>query len=239
MTAKWTPRLKGTQGLPAGLIADQMIQYRLAGDPSTYNDEAGNLMWADGPGCIAEYRMLVPAPAVPEPAPRGGVGDVNGKALGTAARFNASKPDLSLIPAGIFAAVAAYGAGPSLTPSIHWGLVTARLGDFQMREDGREALYHALQIMDNDGQMWAECARVFEYGKEKYSPWNWARGQAWSIPIASALRHIVFGLPLGPLDSESGLPHRGHIACNIVMLLWFFDHYPEGDDRYAPPLPHA
>lgn len=72
MTAKWTPRLKGTQGLPAGLIDDQLIQYRLAGDPNTYHDEAGNLMWADGPGCIAEYRMLVPAPAVPEPAPQGG-----------------------------------------------------------------------------------------------------------------------------------------------------------------------
>lgn len=238
MNVQWTTRLKGTRGLPAGLIADQMIQYRLAGDPGVYHDEAGNLMWTDGPGCIADYRLLVPAPAMPDPAPPAGVGDINGKALGTAARFNASKPDLSLIPAGILASVSSYGSGPLRMPSISWAMVLARLGDFQMHEEGRDALYHVLQIMDNDGQMWAECARVFAYGKEKYSPWNWARGQAWSIPIASALRHIVFGLPLGPLDPESGLPHRGHVACNIVMLLWFFDHFPEGDDRYTPPLPH-
>ena len=62
--------------------------------------------------------------------------------------------------------------------------------------------------------------------------WNWAKGQAWSVPLASALRHIVFGILAGEThDPESGETHRGHVACNIVMLLTYLTSYPEGDDR--------
>ena len=229
----WIKRAVGTRGLPAGLGMNQMVEFRVGDDPMVHADEAGQLAWGDGPGAISEYRPLVPA----------GVGDVNGTALGTAARFNASKPDLSLIPAGILAAWAEYDGCKKdyLSPTIYWPLVLSSIGAFQMRDDGRGMLLHALHVMDNDGLLWADCARVFDYGRQKYSAWNWARGQAWSIPIASALRHIVFGTLQGEtIDPESGLPHRGHIACNIVMLLWFIDHYPEGDDRFTPPaLPHA
>lgn len=238
----WVKRPAGTRGVPAGVGNDTLVQYRHLGDPSTYDDRAGNLAWGDGPGAILEYRVLGPGlPFVQTigPAPTD-VGDVAGTTLGSAARFNAGKPDLSLIPGTIMAECAGYASGPLTMPSVVWPMVLARLGDFQMREEGRDALLHVLQIMDNDGRMWADCARVFAYGKEKYSAWNWARGQAWSIPVASALRHIVFGTLQGEdLDPESGLPHRGHIACNVVMLLWFWEHFPQGDDRYTPPLPHV
>lgn len=69
MTASWTARMPGTQGLPAGLTLNQLIEFRLEGDPGVYNDEAGNLMWHDGPGCIADYRLLVPADAAPKKHP--------------------------------------------------------------------------------------------------------------------------------------------------------------------------
>jgi hypothetical protein len=55
---------------------------------------------------------------------------------------------------------------------------------------------------------------------------------AWSIPLACAARHLVFGMMAGEeFDLESKLTHRGHFLCNIVMLLTFIRTYPEGDDR--------
>lgn len=238
MSDGWIKRPKGTKGLPAGLNRHDLIEVRLEGDDGVCSDpdRAENWDWLDGPGQIALYRVLAPA------AKPAGVGDVNGTTLGSAARFNASKPDLSLIPAGIMADYADQVRDlPHPNSEIYWPMVLRHLGDFQMRDADAFSLRNALRVMDNDDRLWADCARVFDYGREKYSAWNWARGQAWSIPLASALRHIVFGTAEGEmLDPESGLPHRGHIACNIVMLLWFIEHYPQGDDRFNPPaLPHA
>jgi hypothetical protein len=246
MSDGWIKRPKGTKGLPAGLDRHDLIHVWLAGEP-VYHPEAELAMiwnWADGPGQIDSYRVLARAatPATPAAKPAG-VGDVNGTTLGSAARFNASKPDLSLIPAGIMARYLKARETRAACSVTDWSLVLMSLGTFQMSGDKTflSPLLDALYEMDNDGKMWAECARVFDYGRQKYSAWNWARGQAWSIPIASALRHIVFGTAVGEtLDPESGLPHRGHIACNIVMLLWFIEHYPQGDDRFSPPaLPHS
>lgn len=229
MTA-WIKRPLGTRGVPAGVGNDALVEYRHADDPKVYDDRAGNLAWGDGLGAIEAYRRMVPE----------GVGDVTGKTLGSAARFNADKPDLSLIPARAMAGLrrwAEHQVPRAAAFRIDWTSVLDALGDFQMRAvDDDGALYRALWLMDNDGAVWADCARVFAYGREKYSPWNWARGQAWSVPIASVLRHIVFGTTRGEdLDPESGLSHRGHIACNIVMLLWFLNAYPAGDDRFTPP----
>lgn len=240
----WVKRIPGTRGVPAGVGNDTLVQYRHLGDPSTYDDRAGNLAWGDGPGCILAYRVLGPGlPFVQTtgPAPIG-VGDIAGTTPGSAARFNTGKPDLSLIPAGIIAELQRWSAplrdAPRPAFRVDWCGVLTALDDFQMRRDVdfRNTLYRALHLMDNDGKLWAEIARVFAYGKEKYSAWNWARGQAWSIPIASWMRHIVFGTLQGEdLDPESGLTHRGHIGCNVVMLLWFLEDYPEGDDRFTPP----
>jgi len=109
-----------------------------------------------------------------------------------------------------------------------------RLQSFQMRGpyDPQLALLHVLCCID-DGDLLEDCARVFEYGMRKYAAWNWARGQAWSIPIGSAMRHLVAMARGEENDPESGLPHRGHAACNLVMLAWYAQHYQAGDDR--PP----
>ncbi len=105
------------------------------------------------------------------------------------------------------------------------------LGVWQRGQDPN-FLLDVLTRLGPDG--WEECARVFEYGRRKYAAWNWAKGMPWSVPLACAARHLVamhFGLLL---DNESGLPHRGHVFCNVVMLLTFLDTYPEGND--LPPL---
>jgi len=61
------------------------------------------------------------------------------------------------------------------------------------------------------------------------------KGMKWSVPIACALRHEL-AIRLGEEnDPESGLPHRGHIACNLIMLMYYVENYPEGDDRRGEP----
>lgn len=75
------------------------------------------------------------------------------------------------------------------------------------------------------------AADVFGYGAKKYAAWNWAKGMAWSVPYECALRHLEAWYRGEELDPESGLPHLGHVMCNLIMLTHYADHYKEGDDR--------
>lgn len=77
----------------------------------------------------------------------------------------------------------------------------------------------------------ADEARVWEYGKKKYSAFNWAKGMDWSIPFACAMRHMAAWQRGEENDPESGLPHLAHTICNLRMLTLFAQTYPEGDDR--------
>jgi hypothetical protein len=154
------------------------------------------------------------------------VGDVNSDERGSGARFNDGKPDLALIPLRVLAE--SFADKTHGTPE-HAAVVALHcLGEWQ--EGGEEScLYAALRAL---GDCWAECAQVFEYGRRKYAAWNWAKGMAWSVPLACAARHIVWGILAGEhLDPESGKPHHGHVYCNIVMLLTYQRTFPEGDDR--------
>ena len=107
------------------------------------------------------------------------------------------------------------------------------IGDVSSNERGSGARY-------NDGKPAMElvpllaledCARVFDYGRRKYSDWNWAKGMPWSAPLACLLRHMAAWQRGEDLDPESGLPHLGHAMCNLVMLSTFARTYREGDDR--------
>lgn len=232
-TINWIPRTRGQRGLPAGLSEGETVIYRLKGCASEFTDQAGELNWRDGPGEIECYARLVPATA--------GVGDVNDTAEGTAARFNAGKPRLELIPAGLILELHKYRGARGCRPparDVDWLALLDVLDTLQMASGGRDVVLAALDILaQGPVNLWAEIADVFDYGQKKYSAWNWARGQAWSIPIGSALRHLVLGVLQGEaIDPESGLPHRGHIGCNLVMLWWFMGVHPKGDDRFVPPL---
>lgn len=107
------------------------------------------------------------------------------------------------------------------------------VGDVNSAEKGSGARY-------NDGKPAFELiplyllegeARVWDYGRRKYAPWNWAKGMPWSVPFACAMRHLAAWQRGEELDPESGFPHLDHIACNIRMLQLFARTYPEGDDR--------
>lgn len=157
-----------------------------------------------------------------------GIGDVTSDAKGSGARFNAGKPDFSLVPLTMVA-----GAYDIIQPDpSRSGPITAleSLGLYQQTQD-TDYLFDVLHRIGSDG--WEECARVFEYGKRKYAAWNWAKGMPWSVPLACAARHLLAMIRGESTDPESGEPHRGHVFCNVVMLLQYTKTYTEGND--LPP----
>lgn len=159
----------------------------------------------------------------------GGIGDVHSTARGSGARFNAGKPPMELVPACLisefFAGVACTEVQDEARSALYY------LGLWQQRCAENDYLRLALSALSADG--WYECAQVFDYGKRKYAEWNWVKGMPWSVPFACAVRHLMAILRGETNDPESGLPHRGHVFCNLVMLMTFENTYPEGDDR--PP----
>lgn len=68
-----------------------------------------------------------------------------------------------------------------------------------------------------------EVAKVLTFGAKKYSPNNWkgfTKEQQDEI-LGSLLRHILEYQKGNKLDSESGLHHLAHAACNIAFILYF------------------
>ena len=74
-------------------------------------------------------------------------------------------------------------------------------------------------------------AKVLEQGAKKYAPRNWERGMKWMICYACILRHLLKWLQGEKVDSESGLSHMAHIACNAFFLIEYEETCPELDDR--------
>jgi len=151
------------------------------------------------------------------------VGDINSKVKGSGARLNAGKAPLDLIPVSVWrskwrTAMAQSVDGEQLM-DIMYALESWQAGDYK-------AFNSLLAFNDLEG-----ACRVFEYGAKKYAAWNWAKGMAWSVPLGCALRHMQAVLDGEFIDDESGLPHLDHVLCNIIMLDFFEDTYPEGDDR--------
>lgn len=165
-----------------------------------------------------------------------GVGDVNGTEKGSGARFNAGKPDLSLIPLNIIAEnISTLPAVDAVKDDVDLYGVLREVHEFQFTGH-KKYLYSAILACSS---AWGECADVFTFGKKKYSAWNWRRGMLWSIPLACIARHALKLSEGEILDADSGLPHRGHIMCNLVMLIEFCENYKEGNDLPIDGANHA
>lgn len=156
------------------------------------------------------------------------VGDLESNERGTGARFNDGKPPMELIPLRLLARQLRR----------HTSAVLYRLADFAEARDGNAlyAAYEAAASMNGWGivRLMETEALVFGYGAKKYAAWNWTKGMPWSVPVACIIRHLLAIERDEHLDPESGLPHAGHIACNLRMLMHYVDHYPEGDDLFPP-----
>ena len=155
-------------------------------------------------------------------------GDLDSSERGSGARKSAGKPQLDLIPIRFWIE--------------HWE-------EMPWEDDNTRDLMQVLHFLaawqegDNPGVNLSYALRqamhwspagiaVFEFGAEKYARWNWAKGMPWRIPVGCILRHARQILEFGEMyDQDSGETHYGHILCNIIMLAWYEEHYPEGDDR--------
>jgi hypothetical protein len=73
--------------------------------------------------------------------------------------------------------------------------------------------------------------RVLEFGAEKYSDWNWAKGLKYTEICESMLRHIHAFIEGEDDDPESKLHHVGHILCNAMFLSYMFIFKKDMDDR--------
>lgn len=69
-------------------------------------------------------------------------------------------------------------------------------------------------------------ARVLEYGAKKYTVGEVSGRENWKKPmdkkqiLNSMMRHLVRLMEDEELDSESKLPHVGHIMANAMMYSW-------------------
>lgn len=150
------------------------------------------------------------------------VGDVNSTAKGSGARYNAGKAPLELVPFSILEIVAKDKFLQDFLSKMNLYQFTGDVGFL-------EGCVLQLEAYIPD------CAHVFEYGRKKYSEWNWLKGMAWSIPLACIGRHAMKINNGEELDIESGQSHWGHIMCNLVMLITYAEVFPEGNDLPKKP----
>ena len=76
-----------------------------------------------------------------------------------------------------------------------------------------------------------EISKVYQYGAKKYARDNWKKGYQWSLNFDAMMRHMFAFWEGEDLDPESGCSHVGHAAWHCLTLLWFMQHYKDGDDR--------
>lgn len=160
------------------------------------------------------------------------VGDLNSKEMGSGARKSEGKPDYGLIYSPHLIQVLSHDIKTFDTQKAF----LEAMGRFQLyakKEDITEAYHYAIQLVDADFNYSEldDVAKVFTYGTKKYNAFNWMTGMPWSVCIGCIHRHFLKHYAQGELlDDESGESHIAHIICNLQMLLFYVDHYQDGND---------
>ena len=94
------------------------------------------------------------------------------------------------------------------------GYIPAGAYDQSVKADGGKPRLHLVPTSV------VECiARVREYGVKKYGDSdNWKRVEMERY-VDAAYRHLIAYIKKpGGVDTESGLPHLWHLACNVAFL---------------------
>lgn len=76
-----------------------------------------------------------------------------------------------------------------------------------------------------------DMAAVLEKSRKKYPRGNWAKGNNYSVPYDSMMRHLLAWQSGESKDNETGLSHLAHAALNLMMLHYYEENFPEFDDR--------
>lgn len=101
-------------------------------------------------------------------------------------------------------------------------------GDVQraMRDAAKASGYDEPGVKDDAGKAALDlvpwdavlgAADVFNFGRRKYSAWNWV-GLSKSRLFGAALRHLIAYWRGEDLDPETELPHLDHALCCVMML---------------------
>jgi hypothetical protein len=86
------------------------------------------------------------------------------------------------------------------------------LSAFQLKEKIYNSKAYNLKVFE-------PMAQVLEYGSQKYARDNWRKGYVNRFSSADSLLRHTRQIILGEYrDEESGLPHIGHIMCNVMFL---------------------
>jgi len=124
----------------------------------------------------------------------------------------------------------------------HYKLVKDKNGDYMPSE--QETLAGGIKHDESKRRMdlvptslISSVARILEFGASKYGDNNWREGLKWSRVYAALQRHLADFWDGNDLDSESGLPHLYHAACNIAFLIEFYEKRKDLDDRYSTTKP--
>lgn len=76
-----------------------------------------------------------------------------------------------------------------------------------------------------------DMGAVLEKSRAKYPRGNWAKGNDFSVPYDSMMRHILAWQSGEAIDPESGQSHLAHAALNLMMLHFYEENFPQFDDR--------
>lgn len=158
---------------------------------------------------------------------KGSVGDVNSTEKGSGARYNSGKPPMAYIP--IRQQIIVWMGYRNF--SGHTLLVMEKLALF---EEGKGTMGEVIAVLNT--QDLEVASYVWDYGAKKYAAFNWAKGMAWSIPMACISRHMTAILRGEAVDDESGCAHWGHVVCNLLMLEHYSHYYQEGNDLPPPEV---
>ena len=156
------------------------------------------------------------------------IGDITSDEPGTGARYNSDKARLEYIPARVLYDLNTHSDYSEALSTLQ------RIAKFEETQDDFYLFAALRDICYFRSNGLKEIAEVFHYGTKKYAPWNWAKGMPWTVPMACIKRHLMACLDGEVLDHESALPHLAHVGCNVIMLLHYIRHYPEGND--LPPV---
>jgi len=72
-------------------------------------------------------------------------------------------------------------------------------------------------------------AEVLSFGANKYAPDNWKKAssnssnEAFNKYYSALMRHLEAIRKGELIDSDSGLPHIDHVACNVMFLKYFLE----------------
>lgn len=72
---------------------------------------------------------------------------------------------------------------------------------------------------------------VYSIGAQKYEPWNWAKGMAWSRVFAAMMRHSWAWWWGERNDPEDGQHHLASVAWCALALMHYENEVMGKDDR--------